>query len=250
LTPSIGFLNADGLNAVLSFINSSADGQVVSTPRVVTLDNETAIISVIQTYPVIQVTAGSANAAGGSSINYSNVGTVLQVTPRISANDYIWLKVVPVVSTFAGNFSESVSSGIVGGQPSVYTAPMFNTRSLQTQVLIPNANTLVMGGLVLDEPLSQTTKVPVLGDIPILGYAFRSENKTTTKDNLLIFITPTIVKDADFQPAATGFLKSRPDAKRPMLINPKSAWDGTQPYDWSKTFKKSSSADSQTDVQP
>ena len=116
-------------------------------------------------------------------------------------------------------------------------------------MLIPNANTLVMGGLVTDNPISQTTKVPVLGDIPILGYAFRSETKSTTKDNLLIFITPTIVKEADFQPAATDFLKSRPDAKRPMLINPKSMWDSTKPYDWSNTFKNSSSANSQTDAQ-
>ena len=249
LTPDIGFLSADGLHAVLSFINSSADAQVVSTPRLVTLDNETADIQVTRGYPVITVSAGSANASGGSSVNYSNTGTILEVTPRISANDYIWLKVVPDVSTFAGTFQQSVSSGVVGTPPSIFTAPLFDIRKIETQVLIPNANTLVMGGLVTDNPISQTTKVPVLGDIPILGYAFRSETKSTTKDNLLIFITPTIVKEADFQPAATDFLKSRPDAKRPMLINPKSMWDSTKPYDWSNTFKNSSSANSQTDAQ-
>ena len=83
LTPNIGFLNADGMSAVLSFLNSSADAQIMSTPRIVTLDNEQATISVTRGYPVFQVSAGTANTAGGSSVSYSNVGTVLMVTPRI-----------------------------------------------------------------------------------------------------------------------------------------------------------------------
>jgi type II secretory pathway component GspD/PulD (secretin) len=254
LTPDIGFLNASGLSAVLAFLNSSADAQVISTPRIVTLDNETATLAVTRGYPVFNVQGGSVNNAGGSSIQYTNVGTTLEVTPRISANDYIWLKVVPEVSSFFGNFQQSVNFGGAGGAPLqsvVLSAPQFDVRTFQTQVLIPNGNTLVMGGLVNNNPKSQTTKVPVLGDIPILGYAFRSETKSTDRDNLIIFITPTIVKDTDFQPTATGFLKTRPDAKLPTLFNPKSAWDSTKPYyDWSSPSKKSSSADSITDTQP
>ena len=99
LTPDIGFLSADGVKAVLSFLNQSSEAQVVSTPRLVTLDNETATISVITGYPIVNVTASTANTTGGSSITYSNVGTILQVTPRITANDFIWLKVVPDVSS-------------------------------------------------------------------------------------------------------------------------------------------------------
>ena len=100
----MGFLNADGLQAVLSFLNSSYEAQIVSTPRVVTLDNETATIAVTRGYPVINVTGGTAKLLrGSSSITYSNIGTILQVTPRISANDYIWLKVVPDVSSHFGS---------------------------------------------------------------------------------------------------------------------------------------------------
>ena len=223
--PATAFLNADGLSAVISFLNSSSDAQIVSTPRVVTLDNEPALISVTRAFPVINVTASTANTTAGSSIGYTNVGTVLTVTPRISANDYIWLRVVPDVSSFFGKDSQTIA-----GQ--TFSADVFDFRHIETQVLIPNANTLVMGGMVKDSPASQTTKVPFLGDIPVLGYAFRSENKSLDKDNLLIFITPTIVKDTDFMPTTTQFLKSRPATMKPPL-NPNTMWDSAEPYDWS-----------------
>ena len=222
---SIGFLNADGLDAVISFLNSSAEAQVVSTPRVVTLDNEPAMISVTRAFPVINVTASTANTTGGSTVGYTNVGTVLTVTPRISANDYIWLRVVPDVSSFFG-----VATATIGG--ATYQADIFDFRHIDTQVLIPNANTLVMGGMVSDSPNVSYTKVPVLGDIPLLGYAFRSENKSANKDNLLIFITPTIVKDTDFTPTTTQFLKSHATTMKPPL-NPNKLWDSAAPYDWS-----------------
>ena len=236
MMPEIGFLNADGLHAVLSFLNSSSDAQVVSTPRVVTLDNQMASIEVTRGYPVFNVSSSSANNSGGSSVTYSNVGTKLEVTPRISANDSIWLQVIPEVSSFFGNFSQTTGGG-ASGASQVLTAPVFDRRTLTTQVLIPNANTLVMGGLVKDNPRSDSTKVPVLGDIPFLGHAFRSESKSVDKVNLLIFITPTIVKETDFQTHSSEFLQSRPDANRPKLINPDSMWDNSVKHDWSAPDK-------------
>ena len=198
----------------------------MSTPRIVTLDNETAIISVERTYPILQTTAGTQGSPGGSSISYSNVGTVLLVTPRISANNTIRLKVQPTVATFFGYATLSA-------QGATSQAPQFDTRTLDTQVLIPNANTLVMGGLVDDNPGETSTKVPILGDIPFLGAAFRSETKSMSKDNLIIFITPTIVKDADFRPMKTTYLNTNPDIKSPVRFDEHSAWDTTKPADWS-----------------
>lgn len=229
LTPEIGFLNADGLNVVLSFLNSSKDAQVMSTPRVVTLDNQMATISVYRTFPIFNVTAGTANSAGGSSVTYSNVGTMLHVTPRISANDYIWLNVMPEVSSYFGDFKQIVPNTGTGGGSTLVTAPQFDVRKVETQVLIPNSNTLVLGGLVQDNPKVEDTKVPFLGDIPGIGNLFRSSNKEMNKDNLLIFITPTIVRDTDFQASRSGdFLKSKPmTMKDPM--DPRTALDGTEP---------------------
>jgi type II secretory pathway component HofQ len=221
LTPNIGFLNADGMNAVLSFLNSSSDAQVVSTPRIVTLDNQTAKIQVSRTYPVFQVSAGTQVSAGGSSVTYSNVGTTLKVTPRISANDYIWMHILPEVSSFFGNFSQQTAAGTL-------SAPVFDSRSCETEVLVPNSNTLVIGGLVKDNPNASYTKVPLLGDIPGLGLLFRSEDKQVDKDNLIIFITPTIVKDSDFQTSHSGdFLKSKPTTMKSPL-NPNGIWDSSE----------------------
>ena len=224
LNPATAFLNADGVSAVMSFLNSSSDAQVVSTPRVVTLDNEMATISVTRAFPIFNSTAGTQGSPGGSTITYSNLGTVLQVTPRISANNYIRLKVTPNVSSFFATITKTVA-GVVN------QADEFDIREIDTQVLIPNANTLVMGGLVKDSPSASYTKVPFLGDIPVLGYAFRSENKQLDKDNLLIFITPTIVQDTDFHPTASDFLQSRPEQQKPNL-NPNKLWDSSKPYDW------------------
>lgn len=226
LTPAIGFLNADGVQAVLSFLNSSYDAQTLSTPRVVTLDNEPALISVTRLFPVINITASTAGVSSGStSITYSNIGTTLVVTPRITANDYIWLKVVPDVSSFFATVSKVIDG-------STYQADEFDMRHIDTQVMIPDGNTLVMGGLVEDNPTAQYNQVPVLGNIPYLGWAFKSESLSMDKENLVIFITPTIVKDTDFQPATTDFLASKPvQMKEPM--NPNSFWDKPGEPQWS-----------------
>ena len=227
LIPATGFLNADGLKAVISFLNASYDAQVVSTPRVVTLDNQTAHIEVIRTYPVINFAGGTQQSAGGSSITYSNIGTILDVTPRISANDNIWLRVVPEVSSHFGDITVTVPGG--AGNPSFsYPVPEFDRRKIESQVMIPNGNTLVMGGLVQDSPTATYTKVPFLGDIPGLGWAFHSENKSMSKDNLIIFLTPTIVRDEDFQPTTTTFLQSKPKTMQSPM-NPHRPWDGAVP---------------------
>jgi len=222
---SMAFLNADGVKAVLSFLNSDADAQVIATPRIVTLDNQAAHIEVTRAEPIFNTTAGTQGSPGGSQVNYTNLGTILDVTPRISANDYIWLTVVPEVSDDAGPLTLTVAG-------TVNQAEMYDVRKVMTQVLIPNENTLVMGGFIKDNTANTYTKVPILGDIPVLGYAFRSESKGLEKDNLLIFITPTIVKDTDFQPTTTAFLQSSPlGPKSPM--NPRTPWDSAKPYDWS-----------------
>ena len=227
LIPATAFLNSDGLSAVISFLNASYDAQVVSMPKIVTLDNEMAHIEVVRTFPILNMTGGTQNSGGSSSVTYSNVGTILNVTPRISANDNIWLKIVPEVSSHFGDQLVTVQGG--SGNPSTsYSIPIFDRRRIESQVMIPNGNTLVMGGLVQDSPTASYTKVPFLGDIPGLGWAFHSEGKTMSKDNLLIFLTPTIVQDTDFQATKTSFLQSQPKTMQSPM-NPHRPWDGAEP---------------------
>ena len=222
--PATAFLDADGVNAVFSFINQNSEAKVISAPRTVTLDNETANISVTRQIPILTTSPSSANTPGSSSITYSNLGVVLNVTPRISADNKVNLRVLPEVSRVFSK--DTVLSG--GSANTVYT---FDSRTLSTTVVIPSGNTLVLGGLVQDDTRTGNTKVPGLGDIPVLGRMFRSESKDRAQNNLIIFITPTNVQDSDFQPTKTTFLQTAP-------VEPDNsewgAWDNAKPYDWSK----------------
>jgi type IV pilus secretin PilQ/predicted competence protein len=224
--PATAFLDADGVSAVLSFLNKDTDTEVVATPRAVTLDNQLAVLSVTRAFPIFQVTPGSANSPAGATVTYTNLGAILYVTPRVAADNNISLKVTPEVSNIDG-----VDRQVLNG--SANTANIYAIRKIETAVMIPSGNTLVMGGLVNDTRTKSYTKVPLLGDIPFLGLAFRHESKTRNKQNLLIFITPTIVDDGDYQANTSGrvFLQSRPtESPEPK----ETAWDSGKPYDWTK----------------
>lgn len=230
--PSVGFLNADGVHAVLSFLNEYSDAKVLSEPRTVTLDNEQATLEVTRATPVINVTAGTANTTGGSQITYTNLGVILHVTPHISANAFINLHVIPEVSRKFDTITKTI-------QGAIFQADEYDIRKLETHVMVPSGHTLVLGGLMQDDTSTSNTKVPGLGDVPLIGRAFRSDTKSRQKDNLLVFITPTIVNDDDYQVSKSDFLKTPPvhDTEPDW-----SAWDSGKPYDWHKKPAKTADA--------
>ena len=236
LTPAIGFLNADGVRGVLSFLNSDADTEVVATPRTVMLDNQTAKLAITRAFPIFKITPGTAQSPAGSEVTYTNLGTILEVTPRIAANSNVSLRVIPEVSNI-----ESVDRQTINGQ--LNTANVYAIRRIETQVMVPSGNTLVMGGLISDTTSKGVSKVPFLGDLPGIGLAFRRETKTRNKANLIIFLTPTIIETGHFQPAASDFLgpgfqtpadeflKTRPVEKQEK---PESFLDSGKPANWGK----------------
>ena len=224
--PATAFLDADGVNVALSFLNTENHANTIATPHAVTVDNEMAVLEVIDQVPVVNVTAGTANTTGGSSVSYTNVGIKLKVTPHVSANNSVLLKVVPEVSSHVSDLKFSVGAG------SSISVPTFASRTIDTTVSIPSGHTLVLGGLVSDELTKDVIKVPFLGDIPGLGYAFRHSTDTRHKKNLIIFITPTIVQDSDFQVDKDDFLKT------PVSTATEPAWNEKKPYDWSAPVAK------------
>jgi type II secretory pathway component GspD/PulD (secretin) len=131
---------------------------------------------------------------------------------------------------------DTVTKLVNNGQ---YQADEYDIRRMETHVMVPSGNTLVLGGLVQDDLRTSNTKVPVLGDIPILGHVFRSDSKSRQKSDLVVFLTPTIVQDADYQPTKTDFLKT-PIPSRDVVEDDWSAWDSGKPKDWSKKGKFSS----------
>lgn len=233
--PATAFLNADGLSAVVSFFNTDNDTEIVATPRAVTLDHQQAQLSVTRAFPIFKITPGSANSPAGSEITYTNLGTILNVTPHITANSNIALQVIPEVSDVAGQDRQ-----IINGFENV--ANIYAIRRMETHVLIPSGNTLVLGGLISDRTKNANNKVPLLGDIPYLGrYLFSKESKERDKANLIVFITPTVIGDENFQsaPGSIDFLKTkkvdRPDTKE-------SWFDSGKPYDWTRPRKSDEAA--------
>lgn len=228
--PATAFLNADGVKAVFSWFNQDNGSDIIATPRAVTSDNHPATLSVARALPIFKVTQGGTQSGPTVDVTYTNIGVSLTVTPRISANNNIGLTVVPEVS----NVEDTKDIQEMGGF--VNTANIYDIRKIETRVLIPSGNTLVMGGLISDNLTTQNTKVPILGDIPGVGLAFRSSSKSREKRNLIIFVTPTIVQEDDYQPTPTDFLKNKvPTAKSDGFdAEFKSPLDNTTPYDWGK----------------
>jgi hypothetical protein len=204
-TPNVAFLNAQGVNAVLSFLNSESESRVLATPRAVTLDNQETKLEVTRAIPIFNnadAIGQSGTQISSSRPEYTNVGTILIVTPRITGTN-VAMKVRPEISKVEPEPSRKVVQGKVN------EADIFATSRIETQVMIPSGNTLVMGGLISDSTQKSFTKVPFLGDIPVLGYAFRKEGVDRAKANLIIFVTPTIIEDTDYQPYRTEFLNTK-----------------------------------------
>jgi general secretion pathway protein D len=199
----------------------------------VTLDNQPARLEVTRAFPIFKVTPGSANSPAGAEITYTNLGTILTVTPRIAADSNVSLTVIPEVSNLAGVDSQLVPSGD-GGESSEITANIYDIRRFDTTVLVPSGNTIVLGGLVTEEVNDKATKVPLLGDLPGVGRAFRSNSKERTKKNLLVFLTPTVLRDDDFQKSesARSFLQTKQGAMQEWDAS--NAWESATPHDWRK----------------
>ncbi|MCW8995944.1 MAG: type II secretion system secretin GspD [Psychromonas sp.] len=167
--------------AVLQAISSSTDANILATPSITTLDNQEASFIVGDEVPVITgSTASSANSNPFQTIERKDIGIKLKVTPQINEGDAVQMVIEQEVSTIKGQTSVDV---------------IFATRAVKTTVLAKSGATVVIGGLI-DESVNETVdKVPLLGDIPLLGYLFRSTKSSTEKRNLMIFIRPTIIRD-------------------------------------------------------
>ncbi|HVH31912.1 MAG TPA: secretin N-terminal domain-containing protein, partial [bacterium] len=166
----------------LQALVNKGKARVVTAPRVATLDGNKATIVLGQQVPIFTSTT-----VGGqlqTTVTYQAVGVQLETTPRVNSDNMITLALKPSVSSLGAPQSS-------GGQ----TAFIINTRTADTQLAVPDGKTIVLGGLISRDERLTTIKVPVLGDIPILGEMFRNTNTTINESELIFLITPQIVKD-------------------------------------------------------
>lgn len=183
---SSAVFNAAQFKVVLSALRSLSDIKIVSNPTVVTLNNTESSINVGEEYPIPNYTYNQERGTFEvSGFQYRPIGIILKVTPQVNGQGFIRMNVEPEVSQRNGE----TSFGGAGGA----SIPIIATRKAKTQVSLKDGHTMGLGGLITSRTESGSNKVPVLGDIPVLGRAFRSNNHDKTSTNLLIFITAKTV---------------------------------------------------------
>ena len=239
VTPSTGLNLAIGqqrngvlaLGALARFLQSNGDANVLSTPNLLTLDNEEAKIVIGQNVPFVtgQYTANNSNSGAVNpfqTIERKDVGLTLRVKPQISESGTVKLQIFQEVSSI--DSKSSSSAGLIT-----------NKRSIESSVLVEDGSIVVLGGLLQDDTTNSQEKVPGLGDLPIFGNLFKSEARSRKKTNLMVFLRPMVVRDGaatealsmgryeqmrlnqqGFQPTATGTLPLNGSAVMPPLAEP------------------------------
>tara|TARA_R110002072_G_scaffold107728_6_gene234086 strand:- start:867 stop:2846 length:1980 start_codon:yes stop_codon:yes gene_type:complete len=189
---SLGWAQLDSMGlsmtVILNALNETANTNILSTPSILTLDNQEAYITVGEQVPFVTGSFTNTGAGGDGAqnpfqtIERENVGITLTVTPHINDGDSVVLDIMQEVS--------SISKTTVAASDVIT-----NERKIQTKVLALDGQVIVLGGLIKDEVQDAQQKVPLLGDIPFLGRLFRSDAEKVTKQNLMVFIRTTIIRD-------------------------------------------------------
>jgi len=187
LSLGLGGTNSSGVRygMLLRALQSDQNTNILSTPNIVTLDNEEAELIVGQNLPFV---TGSFTGTGSTdpqnpfqTIERQDVGLTLKVTPQINEGDTVKLVL------------EQETSSVIPGTVELGIAT--RKRSIKTSVLVDDGGILILGGLIQEEVTDTESKVPLLGDIPVIGFLFRSENTTKSKANLMVFLRPSILRD-------------------------------------------------------
>lgn len=171
----------DGWGAVVQAVSTDTNSNILATPHLTTMDNEEAFFIVGQEVPIITGSTSSSNNANPfQTVDRKEVGIKLKVTPQINEGDAVQLLIEQEVSSVSGATSVDIS---------------INKREIKTTVIVDDGGTIVLGGLIDEDVQESVSKVPLLGDIPVLGNLFKSTSSSKRKRNLMVFIRPTIIRD-------------------------------------------------------
>jgi general secretion pathway protein D len=211
------------LGALARFLETSGSGNVLSTPNLLTLDNEEAKIVIAQNVPFVTgqfTNTGTGNGAVNpfQTIERKDVGLTLKVKPQISANGTVKLTIYQEVSSVDTSAASSSSS----------TGPTTNKRTIESNVLVDDGSVVVLGGLLQDNFTGNTDKIPGLGDLPFFGSLFKSNSRSRKKSNLMVFLRPVVVRDAAssdrlsmerYEQMLGGMKEAQPVPSQTMPIN-------------------------------
>ncbi len=176
-------MTGGNLEAFLNMLKTDQRFEVLSTPRIFTSNNSTAEINISQSVPYVLSSRVDTN--GNISYNYAfqDVGIILNVTPRITADGYVTMDIVQTANDLQGF--------------TTFNAPIVNQRQANTTVAVKDGETVILGGIIRSTVTATTKKIPLLGDIPFLGNLFRSTDRSKQKTELLVFLTPRVVRNPE-----------------------------------------------------
>jgi type IV pilus assembly protein PilQ len=179
---SLAILEADYLvDLELTALEAEGYGEIVSTPRVITANQKEARIE-----QGVEIPYQQSSSSGATTVQFKKAVLSLTVTPHITPDNNIIMD----IRVHKDNVGEVISTGGLGG-----TVPSIDTRSIETQVLVKDGQTIVLGGIYETERRETINKVPFLGDLPVVGFFFRSKQRIDNKAELLIFVTPRILEE-------------------------------------------------------
>jgi len=184
------FLNIGGL---VQALETEQGVNILSTPNLLTTDNEEAEIFVGENVPFVKSSAQTTGATPITNIERQDVGITLKIKPQINANDFVRLNIYQEISSISQTQLEKASDIITF------------KRKAETTVTVKNNQNIIIGGLIRDDMQDSVSKVPLLGDIPIMGWLFKSKSKQKVKTNLLIFLTPHIIASPEDLDAITRY---------------------------------------------
>ena len=199
------------LGFLARFLEQNGKGNILSTPNLLTLDNEEAQIVIGQNVPFITGQFTNTNSGSNGAVNpfqtieRKDVGLTLKVTPQVSENNTVRLKIFQEVSN------------VVSTTINASAGPTTNKRAIDSSVVVEDGSIIVLGGLLQDQTSISQDKVPVLGDTPIVGNLFRTETKSRNKSNLMVFLRPVIIRNSQ---ESHTFSIDRYDRMRSSLQHP------------------------------
>lgn len=181
----IAGLTVSNIAAIVNAVKTDDDFRILSTPQVLTTDNEEARITVGENRPY--QTRATTDVSGGTyeSFEYRDVGKILKITPHVTEGRLVRMNLSLEVTNI--DLASTLTTST--------TLPVTKKRTVDTTVIVKDSQTVVIGGLIDESTTMNQTKVPVLGDIPILGWLFRSKKESNAKTNLYIFLTPRVIKN-------------------------------------------------------
>jgi general secretion pathway protein D len=178
-----------GLSALARALQSQTNTNIISTPNLITLDNEEAKIIVGSNVPFITgqfTNTGTSTTSPFQTVERKDVGITLRIKPQIGENGVVRMTLFQESSSL----SDKVAPGTTTAGPTT------NKRSIESTIVVDDGQIIVLGGLIEDRFSDKVDKVPLLGDIPVLGHLFRSQSRTKTRTNLMVFLRPTVLRDA------------------------------------------------------